>query len=166
MKNAVFWDIETQFLPHRKHGPPLQSPAGYCYESFEVFTAVTVKNVVFWVVMPCDSCKNRRFGWILIMEALPSSETSVLTRATRRNIQEGNIIHFHQVSYSRIDSVEKGLGEDFTSLGLPVSHWFTSAGLNNLEHIITFIRCYGVLWVSLNIPLLREPSRCFYTSVQ
>jgi hypothetical protein len=28
----------------------------------EVFTAVTMKNGVFWDVMPCGSCKNRRFG--------------------------------------------------------------------------------------------------------
>jgi hypothetical protein len=32
-----------------------------------------MKNAVFWDVTPCGSCKNRR-----------SSETSVLTRATRR----------------------------------------------------------------------------------
>jgi hypothetical protein len=29
---------------------------------FEVFTAVTMNNGVFWDVMPCGSCKNRRFG--------------------------------------------------------------------------------------------------------
>jgi hypothetical protein len=29
---------------------------------FEVFTAVTMKNGVFWDVMPRGSCKNRRFG--------------------------------------------------------------------------------------------------------
>jgi hypothetical protein len=29
---------------------------------FEVFTAVTMKNCVFWDVTPCGSCKNRRFG--------------------------------------------------------------------------------------------------------
>jgi hypothetical protein len=29
---------------------------------FEVFTAVTTKNGVFWDVMPCGSCKKRRFG--------------------------------------------------------------------------------------------------------
>jgi hypothetical protein len=29
---------------------------------FEVFTAVTMKNAVFWDVTPCGSCKNRRFG--------------------------------------------------------------------------------------------------------
>jgi hypothetical protein len=29
---------------------------------FEVFTAVTMKNVVVWNVTPCGSYKNRRFG--------------------------------------------------------------------------------------------------------
>jgi hypothetical protein len=29
---------------------------------FEVFTAVTMKNVVFWNVAPCRYCANRRFG--------------------------------------------------------------------------------------------------------
>jgi hypothetical protein len=28
---------------------------------FEVFTAVTMKDVVFWDVVPCRSCVNRRF---------------------------------------------------------------------------------------------------------
>jgi hypothetical protein len=29
MKNAVFWDIKTQFVPHRRHiTSPLQSPTG------------------------------------------------------------------------------------------------------------------------------------------
>jgi hypothetical protein len=29
---------------------------------FEVFTAVPMKNGVFWDVTPCGSCKNRCFG--------------------------------------------------------------------------------------------------------
>jgi hypothetical protein len=29
---------------------------------FEVFTAVTMMNGVFWDVTPCGSCKNRRFA--------------------------------------------------------------------------------------------------------
>jgi hypothetical protein len=29
---------------------------------FEVFTAVTLKNAVFWDVAPCRSCVNRSFG--------------------------------------------------------------------------------------------------------
>jgi hypothetical protein len=49
MKNAFFWDIKIQFIPHRRHNTsPLLSPASYCYVGFEVFTAETVKNVVFW----------------------------------------------------------------------------------------------------------------------
>jgi hypothetical protein len=51
MKKVVFWDIKTQFIPHRRHiNSPLQKPATYCYVRFEVFTAVTMKNVVFWVI--------------------------------------------------------------------------------------------------------------------
>jgi hypothetical protein len=35
---------------------------------FEVFTAVTMKNGVFWDITPCGYCKNRRFGgtWRLL----------------------------------------------------------------------------------------------------
>jgi hypothetical protein len=29
---------------------------------FEVFTAVAMKNGVFWDATPCGSCNNRRFG--------------------------------------------------------------------------------------------------------
>jgi hypothetical protein len=47
MKNVVFWDIKTQFIPHMRYiTSPLQSSAGHCYAKFEVFTAVTMKNAV------------------------------------------------------------------------------------------------------------------------
>jgi hypothetical protein len=45
MKNADFWDKETQFVLHRRHiTSPLQTSASYCYVRFEVFTVVIMKN--------------------------------------------------------------------------------------------------------------------------
>jgi hypothetical protein len=49
MKNAVFWDIKAQFIPHRRYIiSKLETSAGYCYVRVEVFTAANMKNSVFW----------------------------------------------------------------------------------------------------------------------
>jgi hypothetical protein len=49
--------------PDIKKYKRLQLGGGQAYDvRVEVFTAVTMKNGVFWVVTPCGSCKNRRFG--------------------------------------------------------------------------------------------------------
>jgi hypothetical protein len=54
MKNAVFWDIKTQFVPNGKHLTSLlHNPAGKCCVRFEVLMAVTVNNAVFCDVKPC-----------------------------------------------------------------------------------------------------------------
>jgi hypothetical protein len=50
------------------------------YVRFEIFTAVTIKNAVLWVVAACRSYVNRR-----------SPETSVQTPSTRRHIPEHSI---------------------------------------------------------------------------
>jgi hypothetical protein len=66
MKNAVFWDIKTQFVPHRRHNTSaLQSPAGQCYVRFEGFTAVTMKNAVFWDIKPQFVLHMRRITALL-----------------------------------------------------------------------------------------------------
>jgi hypothetical protein len=78
------------------------------------------KNAVFWDVMPCGSCKNRRSGGTyrsvlqllvtanvpssqnlvtLVMQVICSSETAVLTRPTRRNITKYGILHSHRREY-------------------------------------------------------------------
>jgi hypothetical protein len=36
--------------------------AGFSYARFEVFTAVTMKNAVYWDVVPCRYFVNGRFG--------------------------------------------------------------------------------------------------------
>jgi hypothetical protein len=63
MKNAVYWNIKTHFIPHRRHlTSPLLSPAVSCYVRFVDYTAVTLKVTHFWKVKRCVSCNNRRFG--------------------------------------------------------------------------------------------------------
>jgi hypothetical protein len=83
----------------------------YQYVRFEVFTAVAMKNTVFWDVMPCGFYKNRYFGGMyclhyqgdknqramnkatLMMAAICSSKMSVRTRTTWCNIQEDGSFH-------------------------------------------------------------------------
>jgi hypothetical protein len=60
--------------------------------TFEVSTAVTMKNSVFWDVVPCRYFVSRRFGRTLKMDAIGSSETSVNEISTRRHIPEDDIL--------------------------------------------------------------------------
>jgi hypothetical protein len=51
-----------------------------------------LKNGVIWDVTPCDSYKTDVSEEL---SAVCSSETSSLTRTTRRNIPEDTILHSH-----------------------------------------------------------------------
>jgi hypothetical protein len=81
---------------------------------------VTMKNVVVWDVVPCGSCKKRRFFarvlqllvtanvvpsslilFILMTEAIRSPETSVLTRVPRRHIREDGILQAFPLCYAQ-----------------------------------------------------------------
>jgi hypothetical protein len=63
--------------------------------NFEVFTALIMKNGIFWDVMPRGSCRNRRFG----------GTVSVLTRATWHNIPEEAIPHTLGVCFGHFPKV-------------------------------------------------------------
>jgi hypothetical protein len=47
MKNVVFWDIRTEFVPHKRHISATES-SQLMLCKIEVFTAVTMKNAVLW----------------------------------------------------------------------------------------------------------------------
>jgi hypothetical protein len=55
---------------------------------FKVFTAVTMKNGVFWVVTPCGSCKDRRFGgtWRLLHQGEKIGELRTTQAATSNRL--------------------------------------------------------------------------------
>jgi hypothetical protein len=55
---------------------------------FHLVTGYGLTNAVFWDVAPCGSCKK--------MEAKRSSETSVLTKPSRRHFPEHDIFHSHR----------------------------------------------------------------------
>jgi hypothetical protein len=48
---------EQHIIPHA-----MKTSKPFNVVRFEVFTAVTMKNAVFWDIPKCGSCKNRHFG--------------------------------------------------------------------------------------------------------
>jgi hypothetical protein len=57
---SLMWgEVETLLVVQK---PRNAAATTAFYVRFEFFTAVTMKNCVFWDVTPCGSCTKRRFG--------------------------------------------------------------------------------------------------------
>jgi hypothetical protein len=117
-----------------------------------------LKNSVFWDVAPCGSCKNQRlrgtsprtsvgiYGYVpsspilltMMMEAISSSETSVLTRATRRNIPEDAILHSHRrenlKSYRKTVVSTELVDLSGMDRNSPGTNFLTDVFVNSLKH--------------------------------
>jgi hypothetical protein len=82
IKGTLTVNMDTNWKYYTGYSMPLNM-FRYCVR-FEVFTAVTMKNGVFWVVTPCGSCKNRRSGgiWRLLHQGEKIGELGATQAAT------------------------------------------------------------------------------------
>jgi hypothetical protein len=107
MKNAVFRDKKTQILSHRKNiTSPIKSPV-------EVSTAVTMKTVVFLrsvtrLLVIANVVPSFLILSTLMTEAIHSTETFVLTRATRHHIPEEGIFLLHSLFIVKFWKIRNG----------------------------------------------------------
>jgi hypothetical protein len=100
MKTAFFWDIKTQFVPHRKHYISATEPSrlilcevwgflggDYVERGHLAFLSSLLRLLVTANVVPSSPILVA-----LMMEAISSYERSVLTRVTRHHILDDDIL--------------------------------------------------------------------------
>jgi hypothetical protein len=80
------------------------------YVGFEVSTAVVMKSIIFWDMMPCSllSC-NRRFGGTYRLHLLCRRNNSASKQTTRRNIPEDdtlqNLVNFSRAQLASLSQI-------------------------------------------------------------
>jgi hypothetical protein len=93
------------------------------------YSYIVYLSSVLWLLVNINVVSSWPILLTVMMEAIRSSETSVLTRATRRNVPEDGIFHVHFV---------KTL--DLTKLHLCLQHWYQFDIMNSLKESCVLCR--------------------------